>query len=131
PVAVAADWLTTAWDQNTMFAAATPGTAMLEATALRWIIETTGLPGSAWGAFVTGTTVAQMATLAAARSAVLADVGWDVVNDGLFGAPPVTVFVGDEVHASLIKALGVVGLGRRRIVRVPVDDQGRMRADAL
>jgi glutamate/tyrosine decarboxylase-like PLP-dependent enzyme len=72
-----------------------------------------------------------MAALAAATTSVLGDVGWEAVSDGLFGAPPVTVVVGKEAHPSLIKALGVVGLGRRRVVTVLVDDQGRMRPDAL
>jgi glutamate/tyrosine decarboxylase-like PLP-dependent enzyme len=81
--------------------------------------------------FVTGTTVAHTTLLAAARSAVLAEHGWDATSKGLFGAPEITVVVGDEVHPSLLKALGVVGLGRDRVVRVPVDDQGRMRADVF
>jgi glutamate/tyrosine decarboxylase-like PLP-dependent enzyme len=75
--------------------------------------------------------VANLAALASASSTVLAQVGWDTVEDGLFGAPPVTVVVGEEAHPSLIKALGVAGLGRSRVIRVPVDDQGRMRPDAL
>jgi glutamate/tyrosine decarboxylase-like PLP-dependent enzyme len=129
PVGLAADWMASAWDQNTIFAEATPATVELEAIALRWIIEAARLPEGCWGAFVTGTTVANMAALSAATNSVLAEVGWDTVNDGLFGAPPVTVVVGDEAHPSLIKALGVVGLGRDNVVRVPVDDQGRMRAD--
>ncbi|HEY7563467.1 MAG TPA: aminotransferase class V-fold PLP-dependent enzyme [Acidimicrobiia bacterium] len=131
PIATAADWLATAWDQNTGFGLATPGTAAVEAAALRWVVEATGLPEGTWGAFVTGTTVANMTALAAATAHLLQQAGWDAVNDGLFGAPTVTVVVGEEVHPSLVKALGVVGLGRRRVVRVPVDGQGRMRADAL
>ena len=75
--------------------------------------------------------MANFTALAAARHAVLARAGWDVEAKGLFGAPPVTVVVGDEVHPSLLKALGLLGLGRQRVVRVPVDGQGRMRADAL
>ncbi len=131
PVAVAADWLTSAWDQNTLFAAATPGTVGLERAALQWVIEAAGLPPGVWGAFVTGTTVANMAALAAACTSVLGEVGWDAVGDGLAGSPPVTVVVGEEAHPSLIKALGVVGLGRKRVVTVPVDRQGRMRPDQL
>jgi glutamate/tyrosine decarboxylase-like PLP-dependent enzyme len=131
PVGLAADWLTSTWDQNSASAEATPGSVELEAVALRWIIEASGLPETAWGAFVTGTTVAHVTTLSAARSQVLSDVGWDATAQGLFGAPEVTVVVGDEVHPSLIKALGIVGLGRERVIRVPVDDQGRMRADAV
>jgi glutamate/tyrosine decarboxylase-like PLP-dependent enzyme len=72
-----------------------------------------------------------MTALAAARHAVLERVGWNVEADGLFGAPPITVIVGEEAHPTLFKALGVVGLGRKRVVTVPVDDQGRLRADAL
>lgn len=131
PVALAADWLTSSWDQNTVFHEASPGTVALEATALRWIRGLAGLPETTWGAFVTGTTVGNATGLAAARTAVLAEVGWDVTSKGLFGAPEVTVVVGDEVHPSLVKALGFVGLGRDRVVRVPVDDQGRLRADAF
>jgi glutamate/tyrosine decarboxylase-like PLP-dependent enzyme len=131
PVALAADWLSSGWDQNSVVQEASPGTVALEATALRWIRELAGLPETAWGAFVTGTTVGNATALAAARTAVLADVGWDSTADGLFGAPEITVVVGDEVHPSLLKALGIVGLGRDRVIRVPVDDQGRMRADAL
>jgi glutamate/tyrosine decarboxylase-like PLP-dependent enzyme len=131
PVALAADWLTSAWDQNSASAEATPGSVALEASALRWIIEAGGLPETTWGAFVTGTTVAHVTTLSAARSQVLSEVGWDSTAQGLFGAPDVSVVVGDEVHPSLIKALGIVGLGRERVIRVPVDSQGRMRVDAL
>ena len=131
PVALAADWLTSTWDQNTAFAEATPGSVALEATALRWVREAAGLPDGAWGAFVTGTTVGNATALAAARTAVLADVGWDATSDGLFGAPEVTVIVGEEVHPSLVKGLGLVGLGRKRVITVPVDEQGRMRADSM
>lgn len=131
PVALAADWITSAWDQPTAIFEATPGTVSLEATALRWVKEAIGLPSRSWGVFVTGTTVGNATALAAARTAVLADVGWDATSDGLFGAPEITVVVGEEVHPSLVKALGIVGLGRDRVTRVPVDDQGRMRAEAL
>jgi glutamate/tyrosine decarboxylase-like PLP-dependent enzyme len=131
PVALGADWMVSAWDQPTYAAVASPATVTMEATAIRWIKEATGLPESSWGVFVTGTTVAHIVSLATARSAVLAAEGWDATGQGLFGAPPVTVVVGEEVHPSLVKALGVVGLGRHRVIQVPVDDQGRMRADAL
>jgi glutamate/tyrosine decarboxylase-like PLP-dependent enzyme len=131
PVALAADWMVSAWDQNTVIREKVPGPVELEATAIRWIKDAVGLPETVWGAFVTGTTVASVTTLAAARTRVLADAGWDSVSQGLFGAPEITVIVGDEVHPTLLKALGIVGLGRDRIVRVPVDDQGRMRSDSL
>ncbi len=131
PVGLAADWIASAWDQNTAFAAATPATVALEAAALRWVIEAAGLPDGTWGAFTTGTTLANVAALAAATSEVLRRAGWDAVSDGLLGAPPVTVVVGEEAHPSLIKALGIVGLGRRRVVRVGADGQGRMRPELL
>jgi glutamate/tyrosine decarboxylase-like PLP-dependent enzyme len=131
PVAVAANWLATAWDQNTGLYNATPGTAVLEEVALKWMLDVLQLPPTSAGAFVTGTTVAHITSLAAARHAVLARAGWNVEADGLFGAPPITVIVGAEAHPTLFKALGVVGLGRNRVVKVPVDNQGRMRADAL
>ena len=93
--------------------------------------EIFGLPEGCAGAFVTGATMANFSALAAARHAVLTGQDWDVEADGLFGAPPVTVVIGEEAHPTLIKALGLVGFGRNRLVRVPVDGQGRMRAEAL
>jgi glutamate/tyrosine decarboxylase-like PLP-dependent enzyme len=131
PVTVAASWLATAWDQNTALHRVTPATATLEEVALRWLIELLGLPEGCAAAFVSGATVANFAALAAARNAVLRRAGWNVEADGLFGAPPITVVVGEEAHPTLMKSLGLLGLGRQRVLRVPVDDQGRMRADAL
>jgi len=131
PIALAADWMTAAWDQNTMIHEAAPIGVSLEATAIKWVKDAIGLPDTAWGAFTTGTTVGNATALAAARTAVLADVGWDATANGLFDAPPITVIVGEEVHPSLLKALGIVGLGRRRVTRVPVDEQGRMRAEVF
>jgi glutamate/tyrosine decarboxylase-like PLP-dependent enzyme len=131
PVALAANWLASAWDQNTGYYNITPATARLEQTALRWLLELLDLPRTCGGAFVTGANVANFVSLAAARHAVLARVGWKVEADGLFGAPPITVVVGDEVHPTLIKSLGLLGLGRTRVIRVPIDDQGRMRVDSI
>ncbi|HEX6831917.1 MAG TPA: pyridoxal-dependent decarboxylase [Rudaea sp.] len=131
PAALAADWLASAWDQNTGYYNITPATARLEQTALRWLLELLDLPRDAGGAFVTGANVANFVALAAARHAVLKRAGWNVEADGLFGAPPITVLVGAEAHPTLIKSLGMLGLGRNRLTRVPVDAQGRMRADAL
>jgi glutamate/tyrosine decarboxylase-like PLP-dependent enzyme len=130
PAALAANWLAGAWDQNTGLYNVTPATAMLEQVTLKWMTELLGLPTCA-GSFVTGTTVAHITALAAARHAVLAREGWNVESQGLFGAPPITVVTSAEAHPTLYKALGVVGLGRDRVTRVPVDGQGRMRADAL
>lgn len=131
PVALGANWLAGAWDQNSALYRATPGTAYIEQVALRWLLELFGLPRDSAGAFVTGATVANLCALAAARHAVLKRAGWNVEADGLFGAPPITVVVGAEAHPSVTKALGILGLGRNRVVKVPVDDQGRMRADKL
>jgi glutamate/tyrosine decarboxylase-like PLP-dependent enzyme len=131
PATVAASWLATAWDQNTGLYDVTPATAELERIALRWLIELFGLPAGTGAGFVTGATVANMSCLAAARHAVLAKTGWDVEAKGLFGAPEITVVVGEEVHPTVVKALGVIGLGRDRVVKVPVDRNGRVRADAF
>jgi glutamate/tyrosine decarboxylase-like PLP-dependent enzyme len=131
PAALAANWLSTAWEQHGGFQVSSPGSTRLEQIALRWIIDLLGLPREATGSFVTGTTVAHMTTLAAARDALLERVGWNAGADGLFGAPPITVIAGAEAHPTLFKALGVVGLGRVRVIKVPVDSQGRMRSDAL
>ena len=131
PVALAAHWLSTAWDQNTGLYNSTPGTSHLEQVSLKWMLDLLDLPRESAGAFVTGTTVAHITALAAARHSVLATVGWDVEANGLFGAPEVTVITGAEAHPTLYKALGVIGFGRKRVVKVPVDDQGRMRVDAF
>src|SRR5205807_9532791 len=105
-----------------------PAAVTLEEIALRWLLDVLHLPEQSGGAFVTGTTMANFSALAAARHAILARAGWDVEANGLFEAPPIAVVVGDEVHVSLLKALSLLGLGRDRVVRVPVDAQGRMRA---
>ena len=131
PAAMAAGWLVTAWDQNAAFLVQSPTAITLEEVALEWVRDLLGLPAGVGGAVVTGATMANFAALAAARHTLLGRVGWDVEADGLFGAAPITVVVGEEVHPSLLKALGLLGLGRKRVVRVPVDGQGRMRADAL
>lgn len=125
PAALVANWLAGAWDQNSAFATLTPLTAKLESVALRRLVDLFGLPQGTGGGFVTGATTANFSCLAAARHAVLNAAGWNVEADGLFGAPPVTVVVGEEAHPSLFKALGLIGFGRERVVRVPVDDQGR------
>ena len=131
PVTVAANWLATAWDQNSALSVMSPVATRLEQIALPWLCDLLGLPAGCGGSFVTGATMANLVGLAAARHALLARAGWDVEADGLFGAPPLTVLVGAEVHVSLLKALALLGLGRSRVVTVPVDGQGRMRADAL
>ena len=131
PVTLAANWLAGAWDQNSALYAVTPATAHLEQVALRWLIDLFGLPAGTGGAFVTGATVANFTALAAARHDVYAKAGWDIEGNGLIGAPPVSVLVGEEAHPSLIKSLGLIGLGRNRVARIPVDNQGRIWVDAL
>jgi glutamate/tyrosine decarboxylase-like PLP-dependent enzyme len=131
PVTLAANWLAGAWDQNSAYYRATPSTAKLEGVALRWLLELFGLPGGFGGAFVSGATMANFSALTAARHAVLKGASWNVEADGLFGAPAITVIVGAEAHPSLIKSLGLLGLGRSRVIKVPADSQGRMRAEAL
>ncbi|MDE3165772.1 MAG: aspartate aminotransferase family protein [Acidobacteriota bacterium] len=126
PAALAANWLAGAWDQNPGLFIASPIGTVLEEISLAWLLDVLKLPAGCGGAFVTGATVANFTALAAARHEVLARAGWDVEADGLFGAPPITVVIGDEAHPSLIKALGMLGMGRSRVVRVPVDGQGRM-----
>jgi glutamate/tyrosine decarboxylase-like PLP-dependent enzyme len=131
PVTVAAHWIADAWDQNACLFELSPVTAYLEEVVLEWLIDLFGLPRKSAGALVVGTQAAHVTALAAARHALLAKAGWDVEQDGLFGAPPITVVVGEEAHATLLKALALVGLGCRRVVTIPVDSQGRMRVDAL
>jgi len=131
PADLAANWLAGAWDQNAGLFVSSPIGSMLEEVSLGWLLDVLRLPAESGGAFVTGATVANFTALAAARHAVWRNAGWDVEADGLFGAPPVTVVVGGEVHPSLIKALGMLGLGRSRVTRVPVDRQGRMRAGEI
>lgn len=131
PAALAAAWLVSTWDQNAAFFVQSPTAITLEEIALEWVREMLGLPEGTGGAVVTGATMANFSALAAARHTLCARAGWDVEADGLFGAPPITVVVGEEAHASVHKALSLLGMGRSRVLRVPVDNQGRMRADAL
>lgn len=131
PAALAANLMAGVWDQNGGYRIQSPVAARLEDVCLKWLREMLGLPAGAGAGFVTGATMANFAALAAARRAVLRKTGWNVEEDGLIGAPPIRVVVGDEVHASLLKALSLLGLGRARVERVAVDGQGRMRADAL
>jgi glutamate/tyrosine decarboxylase-like PLP-dependent enzyme len=129
PLGVAADWLTSAWGQNAANIHAAPAASAAEAVAAGWLLDLLDLPREASVGFVTGATVANFVCLAAARSAVLARVGWDVEADGLFGAPPITVLIGEEAHVTVYSALKYLGLGAARVKIVPCDDQGRMRAD--
>jgi glutamate/tyrosine decarboxylase-like PLP-dependent enzyme len=131
PASVGASWLSSAWDQNAAFLVGSPVSAALEEISLSWIRQLLALSPGWGGGFVTGTTMGNFSGLAAARHQVLARAGWDVESQGLFGAPEIRVVVGAEVHASLLKALGLLGLGRERVTTIPVDGRGRMRADAF
>ncbi|HSZ44230.1 MAG TPA: pyridoxal-dependent decarboxylase [Streptosporangiaceae bacterium] len=131
PAAQAASWLSTAWDQNAALTVMSPVAARLGEVAVGWIADLLGLPSGIPGGFVTGATMANATCLAAARDAVLTRHGWDAGRDGLVGAPPVTVVVGAEVHATVRKALGIIGLGRDRAVVLPADGQGRIVARDL
>jgi glutamate/tyrosine decarboxylase-like PLP-dependent enzyme len=126
PVAQAAAWLAAAWNQNAALRVMSPTAGHLDAVALRWVTELLGLPAGTGGCFVTGATMANATCLAAARDSVLTRHGWDAAGQGLVGAPPVTVVVGAEVHSTVRKALGLVGLGRDRAIVLPADDQGRI-----
>ncbi|WP_404381844.1 aminotransferase class V-fold PLP-dependent enzyme [Knoellia locipacati] len=132
PAGVAADWLTSAWGQNAGNHQASPAASAAESVAAGWLLELLDLPREASVGFVTGATMANFTALGAARTAVLREAGWDVEADGLFGAPPVTALIGGEAHATVYAALQLLGLGRDRVVRLPVDGQGRILvADAL
>ncbi|NMO93551.1 pyridoxal-dependent decarboxylase [Actinomycetospora sp. TBRC 11914] len=131
PAALATDWLVSAFDQNPAVAVLSPAVAAVEQVAAAWVLELLGLPAGASVGFVTGGQMANFSCLAAARHALLAGEGWDVEADGLAGAPVPTVLVGDHVHATAVQALRLLGFGARRARRVPADDQGRMRPDAL
>ncbi|MGH9058432.1 MAG: pyridoxal phosphate-dependent decarboxylase family protein, partial [Acidimicrobiales bacterium] len=131
PAAQAAGWLAGAWDQNGSYPVMSPVANALEEIATGWVRDLLGLPPEAAAGLVTGATMANFSALAAARQHLLARQGWDVGADGLFGAPPLRVVAGDEVHVSVLKALRLLGLGSGRVERVATDDQGRMRADLL
>jgi glutamate/tyrosine decarboxylase-like PLP-dependent enzyme len=131
PVAQAAAWLTAAWDQNAGLRVMSPAAGRLDEVALRWVTELLGLPAGTGGAFVTGATMANATCLAAARDVVLTRHGWDAAGQGLVGAPPLTVVLGEQAHPTVRKALGLVGLGRDRAVVLPADAQGRIAPRSL
>lgn len=131
PATVASHMLATAWDQNCISFISSPAAALFDEAAFRWLKEVFGLPPETLGAFVQGATAANFTGLAAARHEVLARAGWNVEEQGMGGSPEVTVMVGEEVHGSINRVLPLLGFGRARLTRVPVDEQGRMRADRL
>jgi glutamate/tyrosine decarboxylase-like PLP-dependent enzyme len=131
PAALAADWLTSAWDQNAGLYVGGPAAAVAEEVAGRWLAELLLLPRARSFAFVTGTQMAHATALAAARNHVLHEAGWDVEREGLTGAPRIRVLAGERAHSTLYRALRLIGLGTGSVDPVAVDEQGRMRADAL
>ncbi|MQA99993.1 MAG: aminotransferase class V-fold PLP-dependent enzyme [Actinobacteria bacterium] len=130
PASLAADWLTTLWDQNAGLVAAGPAAAVVEEIAGEWLKELLALPKDASFAMVTGCQMANFVGMLAARHQVLTDHGWNVEADGLQGSPTIAVVAGEERHATMDRALRFAGLGAPKVL-VPADDQGRMRADAL
>lgn len=129
--ALAANWLAGAWDQNGVLFASSPLAARLEEICEAWLADVLGLPTETAIGFVTGATMANLSGLAAARHALLERAGWNVEDQGLYGAPEIKVVVGAEYHASMRKALALVGFGRERVHKVPVDNQGRMMSAEL
>ena len=131
PASMAADWLATTWDQNGFSVVLSPAAAAVEDVAAGWLAELLGLPAGLSSGFVTGAQGANTTALAAARQHVLDRAGWDVARDGLNGAPPIRVLAGDERHVTIDRSLRLLGLGTTCLELVPVDDQGRLRVDAL
>jgi glutamate/tyrosine decarboxylase-like PLP-dependent enzyme len=131
PAALAADWLTSAWDQNAGLYVAGPSAAVVEEVARGWLAELLGLPPHVSIAYTTGCQMAHVTALAAARHAVLARAGWDVGERGLAGSPPIRVVVGGKRHVTLDRALRFLGIGSASLEVVPADEQGRMRVDEL
>jgi glutamate/tyrosine decarboxylase-like PLP-dependent enzyme len=130
PVGVAADWLTSAWGQNTANHFATPSASAAEAAAATALLELMDLPRESSVGFVTGATMAGFTCLAAARSEMLRRAGWDVEAEGMAGSPPITVILGAEAHSTIFAGLKYLGFGERRLVRIDVDANGAMLADA-
>ena len=131
PAALAADWLTSAWDQNAGLYVAAPAASVVEEVCGAWLIELFALPQNASFGLVTGGQMANFTALVVARHSVLERAGWDVEVEGLSSAPPIRVIVGEERHVTIDRALRLLGLGTANLRAVPADGQGRMRADAL
>ncbi len=131
PAALAADWLTSTWDQNAGLVVAGPAAAVIEEVTGEWLKDLFGLPAATSFAFVTGCQMAHVTCLAAARHSVLERAGWDVERNGLGGAPSLHVLVGGKRHVTVTRALRLLGLGTESTITVGVDEQGRMRPEAL
>ncbi|MGE5264286.1 MAG: pyridoxal phosphate-dependent decarboxylase family protein [Acidobacteriota bacterium] len=131
PSALAAKWLSDVWDQNAALYVISPIVSQLEAVCEKWIVDLLHLPAGTAAGFVSGTSTATLCGLAAGRNELLKRLGWDVNSDGLFGAPTLRVVLGAQAHATVFKALGLLGLGSARVELVPTDAQGRMLVDKL
>ena len=131
PAALAAKWLSDVWDQNVALYVISPVVSQLETVCEKWIVDLLHLPTGTAAGFVSGTSTATLCGLAAGRNELLKRLGWDVNSDGLFGAPTLRVVLGEQAHATVFKALGLLGLGRARVELVPTDAQGRMLADRM
>lgn len=131
PVALGAQWVAAAWDQNAAMRVLSPVGSAVEDIAGEWLVDLLRLPPETHCSFVTGTTTADIIALLAARQVVLGRVGWDVTRQGMAGAPAIRAVVSEQVHTTMLRALRVIGLGEAQLVRVPTDDQGRMIADRL
>jgi glutamate/tyrosine decarboxylase-like PLP-dependent enzyme len=129
--ALAANWLASAWDQNAGLGITSPISAKIESVTEKWLTEILPVAEGSSVGFVTGVTMANFCALAAARSAILQHLDWNVEANGLYGAPRIKVVIGEEAHGSLLKALSMLGLGMDRVIRVPSDENGRIRADLL
>ncbi len=131
PAVQASQWLTAAWDQNAALYLMSPIASCLETICQQWLIELLELPRQCVAGLLSGSSVATLCGLAAARHALLEKQGWDVNADGLFGAPRVRVVLGEQAHSSVFKALAILGFGRNQLEMVTADEQGRMRIDRL
>ena len=131
PVAVAAKWMTDIWDQNSALFVMSPIAAKLEEVCEKWIADLLGLPAGTAAGFVSGSSTAALCALAAARNELLLKQKWDVHQEGLFGAPPIRVVLGEQAHSSIIRALSLLGIGKGQLYRAPVDEQGRIIPERL
>ncbi len=131
PSALAADWLTSAWDQNAGLYAVSPAAAVVEEIAGAWLKDLLGLPKTASFAFVTGCQMAHVTCLAAARHHILARVGWDVEQEGLSGSPRIRILSSTEHHHTALRAIRLLGMGERNIIDLPIDSEGRLIPEAL
>ena len=131
PVALAANWLASTWDQNAVFKISSPIAAQTEKVAGNWLLELLRLPANSAVGFVTGTTMANFCGVLAARQSLYERIGWNIKARGMNGAPPMRIIVGEEIHASMLRALILAGFGLENLIRVPTDDQGRIIATKM